>query len=288
MQLPYHLSFSAMHRTTGNEEHYLDPPTDPEEGIGMTPSHGVPTHVTRSELDLQDALNPEVEYYDWKNTYAACISPVPSHPAYRANFSDYIKNRESYIDTDSSERTRLSFYLPMLQARLSADIAAGYRISFSKFISYISEIGLITLQIDYHDQYHIAKIARTSMLEKLINEDAKRTYLQLDKMAISLGSISGHQGQYSRHFSPSVPSWLYNAINDVAVYLNMSKSDVIFLCWNIGMKHSIDSQYKGAAVVKEVDDLLGHFDYELRSSAEFTDVVVRKLNSIGTIDSRIY
>lgn len=248
---------------------------------------GVPSGgITKDELDIQDSLEPEVEYYDWTNTSAACISPVPSHPAYRSDFQDYISNRTVYYDTDHSDKTRLSFYLPKFQARLSSDIAAcGYHISFSKFITHLVELGLITFQIDYHDQYQIVKYARGAMVKKLVNERTRNLYVQLDKMTISLGSIHGHRGGDSRHFTPSVPTWLYNAVSDVAVYLNMSKSDLVFLCWNIGMRHSISENYKSPLVARDIEDFMQNFEFELESYSKFVNDISSQMSTIDAIDN---
>lgn len=231
--------------------------------------HGIPrTGITRDELDLQDALAPQVTYYDWQNTSAACIAPVPEHPGYRCSFSEYIKNRDKFVEADLSDKTRLTFHLPRFQARISSDIASGnYRISFSRFITHIIEVGLITFQIDYHDKYHIIKSVRSEMVLKVVDEKSRNLYMQLDKMTISLDS-SGRAAN-GRQFSPAVPTWLYNAINDTSVYLNMSKSDVVFLCWNIGMKYSIDNRYKSTLMQRDVDSFLENFEYELTNYSNY-------------------
>lgn len=245
----------------------------------------VQRHTTREEQELAEALAPECTYYDWRGTSAACISPVPDHPAYRSPFADYMRNRSKYMDSDTSERTRMSFYLPKFPARISADLAVRHKISFSRFITFISEIGLITLQIDYHDQYQTLKSARQTMVPLIRTEQDRSLYMQLDKHNVSLGSCAGNRGGSSTHFSPSVPEWLYNAIADAGVYLNMTQSDVVYLCWCIGMKYSIDDRYKSPLLMKDVEAVITGFEYDLGYSAKITENVLQNLSNVTTIST---
>src|SRR5512138_3706966 len=137
--------------------------------------------TTREEQDLQEALSPQVNYYDWEHTYAACVSPVPEHPAYRAQFADYVRNRSKYIDTDDSAKARISFYLPKFIAKATSDLAVGHKVSFSRFISHICEIGMITFQVDYHDPYQIIRYTRSGMVAHLDTEQDRNLYMRMDK-----------------------------------------------------------------------------------------------------------
>lgn len=225
---------------------------------------------------LDDSLLPEEERFDWQTTKALCVGDVHKHQAYGMGFEDYLKNRRSYMDTDDTERHRLSFYLPKFHSMLTVDIAGVLGISTHRFLVTIMEIGLINFQVDYHNQYQIAKAHRKSMVACLITEHARKVYMQMDKQTIALGSATGSRCGGSKHFSPSVPLWLYDALTEVAGNLNMSISDMAHLVWCIGTSKTLPSTCLCPMLEKDTQDIQEQFIFEL-------DMYIRRIQTIKSI-----
>lgn len=57
----------------------------------------------------------------------------------------------------------------------------------------------------------------------------------------------------------AVPDWLYDAVSDVAVNLNMSVSDFVYLCWCIGASTAISENMVPEIVGKDFSAILSRF-----------------------------
>ena len=211
--------------------------------------------------DLEDI--PEEERFDWKTTRSICIEGNHKHRAYGMPFEEYVRNRSKYIDADETERSRLSYYLPAFPSSLSADCASMMHISANRFLNLMIEMGLITFQVDYHDQYHVIKKGRSDLLSKVTDDDSRHKYMRVVDYTIKIGSTNGSRNGGSRHHSPSVPVWLHDAVLEASTYLNMSASDMIYLCWCIGADKSLEQKYRNVVLDNDLKEILNHFDREI-------------------------
>lgn len=201
------------------------------------------------------------------------IEAIPAHKAYTMTFGEYLENRSRFSEYDEAERKRLSFYLPLFPAMRSQDFAYGFKISFHKFLVTIAELGLITFLYDFHEECSVSKIAKHSMAASIKSGYTKVLYMQIDKQKIGLSSASGVKQGAARHFTPSVPEWLYNAITDTAAYLNMTTSDLVYLCWCIGVQKTLPNDMVDIMLDQDLDAILQGFGYEL-------DIYVKRINGL--------
>jgi len=219
--------------------------------------------------DLEDI--PEEERFDWKTTRSICIEGNRKHRAYGMPFGEYVKNRSQFIDTDESERAHLSCYLPSFPSAISSDCASMMKMSATRFLNLMIEIGLITFQVDYYDQYHIIKHGRSSMLDKITDDDTQHKYMRAIGYDIKIGSTDGARNGCSKHHTSLVPVWLYDAISETATYLNMSRSDMVYLCWCIGVSKSLEPRYRNVMLDRDVQNILAHFEREINMYSKTLD-----------------
>ena len=66
---------------------------------------------------------PLVARFDPMTIQMLVVDAVPKHAAYEMMFDEYLKQRSRFYEYDESEKKRLSFYLPLFPAMLSADFA---------------------------------------------------------------------------------------------------------------------------------------------------------------------
>lgn len=188
---------------------------------------------------------------------------IPKHAAYEMMFDEYLKQRSRFYEYDETEKKRLSFYMPLFPAMLSSDFATEYKISYHSFLVRLIELGLIHFQYDYHEQYQFIKTSKKN-LSKLITDDFKKTYyLQLDKQNICLGSGCEARSSKTKHFTPNVPEWLYNAVSDCSAYMNTSISDIAYLSWCIGLVETISPDITNPIIIKESQNIIDSFNREL-------------------------
>lgn len=214
------------------------------------------------QLELEHLLLPEEERFDWKTISHAVIQWIPKHKAYGMTFEEYQKERSKFSEFDTSEKKHLTFYLPLFPSMISGDISQEYKLSKNRFIVMLIELGLITFQYDYHEQYSIAKSTRRNVSKLVTNESSRMCYIQLDKQNITLNSCS--RGSGHKHYSPNVPEWLYDAISDASTNINMTISDFAYLCWCIGMVKSVPMEIRNPVLNSDIELILKQFDYEFK------------------------
>ncbi len=224
-----------------------------------------PSRSQFADIPQDDELEdiPEEERFDWKTTRSICIEGNHKHRAYGMPFEEYVKNRSKYIDADETERSRLSYYLPSFPSALSADCASLMHISANRFLNLMIEMGLITFQVDYHEPYNIIKRGRSDLLSSVKDDDSRHRYMRIAEYDIKLGSATGARCGSTKHHSPSVPVWLHDAIAEASTYLNMSTSDMVYLCWCFGAKKSLEQKYRNVVLDKEIEEILSNFDREI-------------------------
>jgi hypothetical protein len=192
------------------------------------------------------------------------VEAIPKHAAYGLMFDEYLKQRSRFYEYDASEKKRLSFYLPLFPAMLSADFATEYKISYHAFLVRLVELGLIHFMYDYHEEYQFIKTSKKNLSKLIHNETKKAYYLQLNKQNICLGSCNGARSLSTKHFTPSVPEWLYNAASDCSAYINTTTSDFIYLCWCIGLVETIPSHISNPVILLESELLVKDFSREIK------------------------
>ena len=185
------------------------------------------------------------------------------HRAYGMSFSEYRTERSRMANYDGTDKKRLSYYLPPFYARVAADLAFINNISFHKFMTLMIELGLIHFQVDYRDEYNTIREGRKTLFNQMGTTNGEKRYMQLDKQTITLGSCSGAKTGLAKHFAPSVPEWLSNAISEVSNYLNISGTDLIFLCFCISVINCLGEDTLPSPVVKNSNNICSQFDYEI-------------------------
>jgi hypothetical protein len=236
--------------------------------IFMTSTH------PKTEYPEYDPTDPDSldEYYESTKLEARfdpltiqslVVEAIPKHAAYEMMFDEYIKQRSQLMNRDDSEHKRLSFYLPLFPAMLSADFATEYKLSYHRFLIFAIELGLIMFKYDYNEEYKLSKQGKRELSKTVTTSTRKLHYLQMDKQKICVGSCDNQRHGASKHFTPNVPEWLYNAISDCAAYLNMSITDFSYLCWCIGTTRTIPNDIMNPLLDRENSVIIQSFETEL-------------------------
>jgi hypothetical protein len=188
--------------------------------------------TANSHPDVQQSENySDDQLFDWQEISARCISPAPDHPAYGMSISEYIRKRSQFENADD-KKTRLHF-------RVFPDVSVGipylsrkHSISPTKYVNYVIEHGLITFQHDYHDKHSLINLEMDQIFETAISNHAFYTMMWGQKMTVALNSAS----RENKSFAPTVSEWMYEAVRSTSMSLNMSQSDLCYLCMCIGIK----------------------------------------------------
>lgn len=226
--------------------------------------------MTHTDFDFQEEYDEYIENtplearFDPMTIQMIVTEAIPKHAAYDMMFDEYIKERTKFYEYDPSEKKRLSFYLPLFPAMLSADFATEYKISYHAFVVRLIELGLIHFQYDYHDEYQNIKTVKKNLSKLITTPTRKAHYLQMNKQDICLGSCAGARTPSNKHFTPSVPLWLYNAVTDCSSYINMSISDLVYLCWCIGLSKTIPESISNPVILLESELVMRDFDREIQ------------------------
>lgn len=210
------------------------------------------------EADISDK-------FDWRAISILCVSGIPKHKAYGMTFPDYRERRESVVDEDTTEKKRLSFYVPKFPAMMAMSYSLKYKCSHHKFVLLIIELGLIHFQYDYHDDYHHIKKIKCDAMGHVIDETSRIQYMRLSEQQLSICSGSASSINAPKHYSPSVPEWLYNAISDLSIYLNMSITDVVYLCYCNGIVRCLPEQDQNVMLMHDCNEILLKFGMQLKS-----------------------
>lgn len=217
--------------------------------------------------------------FDWRAIRMLCVEAIPKHKAYGMSFKEYRERRESVLDEDTTERKRLSFFIPTLPNVIAMSYALRYRCSYHRFILLTVELGLIKFQYDYHDEYSAIKRIKSNALDMAIDDIGVEKLIRLSNQSIVLGSGSGknHPGTTKR-FVPSVPEWLYSAVADTAIFLNISMSDLVFLCFCIGLLNSTPKSELNSVIEKYCIDIINGFEIQLTGCTDTINSIYSKNN----------
>ena len=208
---------------------------------------------------IADSLDTALQF-DWSedSIRLICTTRAPPHnPAYGMSFAEYKKNRSSITTTNDAEKIRLSFCFPHFITNVSADMAIRNNLSHYRFLVYIIELGLIHFQRDYHDRYSDIRSIREGMFDSLTTDENERIYKQIQKHVISFPDMAR-----GKHITPTVPEWLGNAVKEMSVYLNMTTTDFVYLCWCLGISNSMKDSNLPRQITKLISESLNTFNYE--------------------------
>jgi hypothetical protein len=240
--------------------------------------------MTGKRFDYQEDYDEYVEEtklearFDPLTIQMLVVEAIPKHAAYEMMFDEYLKQRSRFYEYDETEKKRLSFYLPLFPAMLSADFATEYQISYHSFLVRLIELGLIHFQYDYHEEYQFIKNSKKNLSKLIKTETKKSYYLQLNKQNISLGSCAGARMSGTKHFTPSVPEWLYNAVSDCSAYINTTTSDFVYLCWCIGLLETIPERISNPVILLESELITRDFRREILILNERIKDIVFEIN----------
>jgi hypothetical protein len=201
--------------------------------------------------------------FDVSTISSLCVEAVPKHAAYGMMLEEYQKQRSRFMQTDTSEKKRLSFYLPAFYGRVAVDLSIMNKLSHYRFLILLCELGIITFQHDFFENYNTVRTGRHKICSLLNNKAACSLYMQLDQHTIELNSGSGYHGGKAKHFTPTVPEWLYNALTETATNLNMGISDFVFLCLCIGIVNALPEDNIPKLVGEEMGEIIHGFELGL-------------------------
>jgi len=219
--------------------------------------------------------------FDYTTIELAVIEGFPKHEAYGMMFETYQRKRAQFSEYDPSEKKQMSFYFQGFPARVALDLALINKLPAYYFLVTMIELGLIHFQVDYHDEYIIVKEGRQKVFALLRSDTAKKNYNQIERQTISLGAAAGYRSGKAKHFSPSVPKWLYNAIMDTSNYLNMPVSDFCYLCWCISASNCFPNEMIPEMVDREICNVVQEFEFELKHySTRIEDILKLMQNDL--------
>lgn len=232
----------------------------------------------QTEYDEYIENTPLEARFDPMTIQMLVVEAVPKHAAYEMMFEEYLKERTRFIDYDNSEKKRLSFYLPTFPAMRSMDFAFGFGISIHRFNTVLLELGLITFLFDYHTEISTIKDTRKNIGSYITDRTTQMRYMQIDSQKISVGSCNGYRKGDTKHFAPNVQEWLYNAIGDTAAYLNMSISDIVYLCWCIGAQKTLPMGMVDTMLNSEFSNILDAFNISIKIQSDNILFFLSKIN----------
>lgn len=222
----------------------------------------------QTEYDEYVKETPLESRFDPLTIEMLVVEAIPKHAAYEMTFSEYLKERTRFSEYDSTEKKRLTFYLPLYPAMRSQDIANLHAsTSLNRFLVAVLELGLITFLYDYHSEISVLKEYRNDMRKYLTCERAAHRYMHMDRQKIILNSGNGHRTGACKMFTPSCQEWFYNAITDTAAYINTSASDMAYLCWSFGMQ-KISPDMTDIVIDKTVSENIDKFHFEFAIYAD--------------------
>ena len=219
-----------------------------------------------SDPDSYDAYienTPLEARFDVNALQILVVEAIQKHQAYGMLFEEYKKQRNRFSGYDDSEKKRLPFRLPAFQRRAAADLAILHDTPFYHFVVLVVELGLITFQYDYHDEYMQIRDGRKQIFSNLKTEDAQSLYMQLEQHTIEMCSGTGSRSGKSALLTPTVPEWLYNAISDISMNMNMSVSDFVYMCWCTGVQNSLEEHMIPEMVGRDISGITSRFKRSL-------------------------
>lgn len=229
--------------------------------------------VSDEEYEEYLLSQPLEARFDYLTIQSAVQEAFPKHEAYGMLYEEYQKHRSRFAEYDPTEKKQLTFYLPSFIGSVAIDMALKYKLPSYHFISTMLELGLIHFHVDYHEDYRLAKVNREQIYDGLKTITMQRHYEQVRKQAIELGSGLSYREGKSKKFSPSIPLWLYNAVTDISGYLNISRSDVVYLCWCIAVVNCTTNATCPPVVTKRCEEVCDEFNFELSYYSKTVEAV---------------
>jgi hypothetical protein len=128
--------------------------------------------------------------------------------------------------------------------------------------------------VDFHEEYRLVKLGRKEAIKKVSNEDNRSYYMQLATSAIHIGSGVGFQYGKAKRYTPTVPLWLYNAVMEVSSFVNMSSSDLVFLCWCIGVQNCLPEDMVPGILGKDTSTIIRKFSLDIEYMSKEIEIVL--------------
>jgi hypothetical protein len=220
-------------------------------------------NLTDEEYDEFLLSTPLEDRFDLGTLEILVGEGIPKHAAHDMMLEEYIKSRTKFVRYDDSEKKRLSFYLPLFPAMRSADFSSHFNISLNKFLIAAIELGLIRFMYEYHDQYDGAMAIQKAMGKLINTQKGKILYMQISKQKITLESATAVKMGGAKHFVPNVYEWFYDALATTASSLNMSISDLCYLCWCISVQRTLPNDLVDRMLSQDISDLMTYFSVEI-------------------------
>jgi hypothetical protein len=218
----------------------------------------------QEEYDDYIQNTPLEARFDYLTIQTIVSEGFEKHKAYGMSFEEYRIQRARMMDYDETEKKRLTYYLPKYNARIASDLAFRNKVSYHRFTILMIELGLIHLQVDYHDEYEAVRDGRDRLFSGIDSIGGEHRYMQLEKQTIDLGTCNNARTG-KKHFSPNVPEWLYNATFEISNYLNMTSSDLVFLSLCIGITNCLPENEIPKKVYENAKDVVSAFDVEIKA-----------------------
>jgi len=215
------------------------------------------------ELEEYEENNPLEARFDPRTIELLVTEGIGKHKAYSMNFDEYVENRSSVLNYDLTEKKRLCFFLPQFQSSAAVDLATAYGLGVYQFVTFMAELGLITFQFDYNDEFELVKQSRSGLLKMVTSASNKMHYMTACGLKIATGSCTNSRDGTCKKFTPAVPDWFYNAITDKAIHLGMSTTDFVYLCWCIGISKKLPVLHQNPVLFKESEIIIDDFNEKL-------------------------
>ena len=237
----------------------------------------------QKEYDVYIEETPLEARFDPLTIQCLVKEAIPKHAAYDLSFEEYLEKRSALIEYDLTEKKRLTFYLPLYPALRSQDYAFKYKLSITRFLTAIIELGLICLQYDYHDDVNSIRECRGEMSNYLVTSRAGMLYNQIARHTISIDSAAGARNGKCKHFALSCPEWLYNTITEKASVLNMTISDLTYLCWCIGLQKCSTESIVDYLTRTNIENILDQFNFEIDILNKRITTICMELHAEGEL-----
>ena len=237
----------------------------------------------KTDIDFQTEYDDYIENtplearFDYLTIEMAVTEAFPKHEAYGMGFVDYYRKRKMLSGYDDTDKRRLSFYFPSFHAMISADIADILKIDTHPFIVSMAELGLIHANVDYAEEITTIRESRSKLFFSIKSDESKNRYMQLSKQTINLGSSVGSRSGNSKHFSPNVQEWMYNAVTNMAIAIDISVTDMMFFAWCYGMLKCLPEEHMPDYIQKDISSIVKVFDYEVRQKSGNLDWLTKQI-----------
>lgn len=242
----------------------------------------------QAEYDEYMASTPLEARFDPLTIQQIVVEASPKHQAYGMQFQEYYAARHKMAGYDESETRRMTFYFPSYMANVAVDLSTINKVSTYPFVLALSELGLIHAQVDYADDFTIAKDARLKIFQLVRSDEGQNRYMQLEKQTIELGSAVGARKNKAKHLAPSVPLWFSNAATELACRLNISVSDLIYFSWCYGIVNCLPHEQIPEYILDDISKVVKQFNYEIRQYSERIMDILKQSEKYSTTAPQHY